>query len=138
MWHRRPAKARGFTLIELMTVVAIIGILASIAIPRYNDYLVRASRKAAQAALLEIASRERQYFLDARRFFDSSQFAAIGYAVPDDVSRHYEVSVETTAPAGEPPRFLARARPKPDSRQAADGELSIDHLGRKLHGTVEW
>lgn len=54
--------ARGFTLIELMIVVAVIGILASIAYPSYRDYVLRAARAEAKTALLDNAQfLERNY-----------------------------------------------------------------------------
>jgi type IV pilus assembly protein PilE len=53
----------GFTLIELMVVISIVGLLLAIAMPGYSDYLTRARRSDARAALLEIAAaQERNYF----------------------------------------------------------------------------
>jgi len=53
----------GFTLVEILIVITIIGILASIAYPSYQQYVVKANRAAAQQFLLEVASVQHQYFL---------------------------------------------------------------------------
>jgi type IV pilus assembly protein PilE len=56
------ARARGFTLIEMMITVAIIGILASIAYPAYQDYVRRAARADAKAVLMETAQFMERHF----------------------------------------------------------------------------
>lgn len=53
---------KGFTLVELVITMAIIGILAAIAYPGYSAYVVRARRSDAQAALLDLASRMERYY----------------------------------------------------------------------------
>ncbi|MGV8805278.1 MAG: type IV pilin protein [Polaromonas sp.] len=50
-----PPKQRGFTLIELMIVVAVVAILSAIALPSYNEYIRRSHRAEARAALLQAA-----------------------------------------------------------------------------------
>ena len=60
--------SRGFTLIEIMIVVAIIAIIAAIAVPQYNDYVLRARLIEATANLGQLRIRAEQFFQDNRMY----------------------------------------------------------------------
>jgi len=124
-------KTRGFTLIEIMVVVAIVAILAAIAIPSYQAHLRKGRRANAESFLSDVASRQQQYMLDARGYaLGGTAVADLGMAVPTDVSTYYTVTV-TPAAATTPPTFTVTAAPIASSSQAPDGTLSIDNTGAK-------
>lgn len=120
---------RGFSLIELMVAVAIIAILAVIVIPSYQSHLVKGSRAAAQAFMLDVENREKQYLLDARAYTNS--LTTLGMATPADVSKYYNVTIVVAAT---PPSFTITAAPIAGTRQASDGNLTLDSSGAKTHG----
>ena len=73
-----PRQQRGVTLMELMVVLVIIAIIASVAYPSYTQFVVRAKRAVATGALLRIADRQQQYFMDNKQF--AATLTSLGYA----------------------------------------------------------
>ncbi len=90
---------RGMTLIELLIVVALVGILTMVAVPSYRDYTLRAHRNEARIALLRIhADQERFYLLNGNRY--TSDLRNLGYPAASGVltdSGRYRLSVDAGA-----------------------------------------
>jgi type IV pilus assembly protein PilE len=82
----------GFTLIELMIVVAVVAILAAIAYPSYRDYVRRSNRAAAQSFMMDLALRQQQMYLDTRRY--APTLDALRATVPDAVNGRYDIQFE--------------------------------------------
>ncbi|WP_367186578.1 type IV pilin protein [Rhodoferax sp.] len=75
----KTTKPHGFTLIELMIVVAIIGILAAIAVPSYQNYVKQARRTDAQAYMLDLALKEEKHRVNNTSYADHTN-TALGVA----------------------------------------------------------
>ncbi|MDT4816633.1 Type IV minor pilin ComP, DNA uptake sequence receptor [compost metagenome] len=121
-------KQLGFTLMELMIVVVVVAILTAIAYPSYRQYVVRANRSEVQQFMLEIASRQQQYFSDVRSY--GSTLTQLGLAVPANVAKNYTIDpgVDNTA---KPPSYLITATPKSGSTQVGDGNQTLSSTGAK-------
>ena len=120
-------KTKGFTLIELMIAVAIVGVLTAIAYPSYQNYLVKGTRANAKAFLMDVASKEQQYLMDSRAY--TATLSDLGLTAPKEFSPYYTLTITVTA--GPPPTFIVTATPKPGTRQKNDGALVINQKGDK-------
>ena len=129
----KKSNQNGFTLIELMIVIAIIGILATIAYPSYTQYVINANRAAAQAEMMDIANRQQQFLLTNRNYVDQATLTASGYALPADIATKYNYAIAVGA--GTVPSYTLTFTAI--GSQASDGALTIDNEGVKTP-TAKW
>ena len=115
--------SRGFTLIEVMIVVAIIGILAAIAYPSYDEYVKRGNRTEGQAFLSDVAARQERYFSQNNAYIT-------------DVANIAKLGVTANSPTGKYSIVLAGGGgyTLTANQQFSDtkcGNLSLNALGEK-------
>ena len=125
----KAKRVSGFTLIELMIVVAIVGILAAVAYPSYQNYLLKGRRAAAQAYLLNFAQRQQQYYLDNRTYANSA--TVLGLPLPSDVAPFYQFDPGGIPTSDSPPTFNVILNPIGIQNKNNEPNLSIDSAGKK-------
>jgi type IV pilus assembly protein PilE len=117
-------KVNGFTLVELLTVVAIISILAAIAVPAYQKYVIRANRAAVQGAMLQIAQKLAGYKMLNNTYSVSLTTIYGGSTYPLTGSTKYNLSLDTTTVAGSWTLTAA-----PVGVQAVNGSVLLNDQG---------
>ena len=119
---------RGITLMELMIVVVIIGILAALSYPNYREFVARAKRTEARAALLKIATNQEKYYLQNNTF--TSDLTDLGFGTDPYTTDSGTYSVRITA--ADASNFTAEADYIPADGEAGKCNLfSIDGRGQK-------
>jgi type IV pilus assembly protein PilE len=156
-------KQQGFTLIELMITVAIVGILAAVALPNYKNYVVRSARIQAQTELLALAALQEKIYLNSNAYafgasgvttaYNGTSAGGLGRTSGTSNDGRYAISIvtlatgtETTCPVAAPgtttsagaQQFVLIAVPVTGLSQVGDGSLCINESGRRLWGTATW
>ncbi len=128
-----PGEDGGFTLIELMIVVAIVAIVAAVALPSYQSYVVRTQRAAAVACLSEMTQfMERVYATNLR--YDQNNGAATTLPATQcrtDIAARYTIALDGGALAQRTFSLTATPLGVQASADTACATLSIGHTGAK-------
>jgi type IV pilus assembly protein PilE len=149
MMYKQPDfctdRQSGFTLIELMIVVVIVAVLASVAFPSYTQYVTRSQRQAGKNILYRLADRQEQYFIDNKQY--ASNLSTLGYAADTigvgasgdittstDADRIYAVALANTSATS----YTVVATPQlhQASKDSACGKLLLTQAGvRSVSGS---
>jgi type IV pilus assembly protein PilE len=120
-------RSDGFTLLEVMIAVVVVGILAAIALPSYSAHLRKSARADAQSTLTDAAARQQQFLVDRRRYAGS--LATLGVTPSADVAAKYAFAV--VAVDGPPPTFTLTASATGDQAHDKCPVLTIDNAGNR-------
>jgi type IV pilus assembly protein PilE len=127
----------GFTMVELMVVVVITAILASIAVPAYNNSIRKSRRTEAKTAIMDLAAREERYFATQNQYTTSPASLAYGSgAWPISIGTYYSISSVTSSPATAttPGGYVLQVTPSAASPQLQDTScqlFQVDQTGKQ-------
>jgi type IV pilus assembly protein PilE len=116
-------KMRGVTLVELMIVIAVIGLLAGIAIPSYRRYLIRSQRSEAKIALMALQTAQEKFYLQNNSYTNNITSATKdGGLGLQDKSETGKYDIEITTFPADGQSYLATAKPRAGGGQSDDSQ----------------
>jgi type IV pilus assembly protein PilE len=138
---------KGFTLIEIMITVAILGILSAIVLPSYTEHVKKGKRSDAKVELLRLAQMQESYFVQNLSYAkDLTQLGFGANTIPTD-NTLYAITTDTITPVGCNPLaatpvactgFKIKAQPYDNRSQIGDLQclrFTIDNVGRRTAGS---
>jgi type IV pilus assembly protein PilE len=131
---RVPSRTRGFNLVELMIVTAIIGILAAIAYPSYTQYVLRSNRADAQAILMESAQFMERYYTTNNSYVGATVLSAVSPKGAAGGAIKYNITFSVA-----PTATVYTLRAVPANGQTADttcGTLTVSQTGAQTPTTA--
>lgn len=143
----RRRRLRGFSILELLVVLVIVGILAAIALPSYRDSTLRTRRTVAKTVLANVAAREESWFTDRKSYTSSFGADGLGLVTGNSVSSFsvdangvpsvsasaalYSISLSTTSAGGIVTAYTLIAAPQNAQLKDTCGSLALTQDGSK-------
>ena len=129
--HQIPNRSQGFSLIELMIAVVIVGILAAVALPMYSDYVTRSRRADGQATLMQVAQELERCYTQFSKYNDNSCSVVSSSTVNETSDQGFYV---ISASGGNLTESTFTLTATPQNEQADDTDctaLTLTHLGEE-------
>ena len=117
----------GFSLLEIIIVIAIVGILVTIAYPSYEQEMKRVHAAAAKQYLLEVSSLQSVFISENHHY--ASTLDELDTAPRSEVSDYYSIAITQLNDQSRPTTYTVQATAKTNSGQLSQRTLTLNHLG---------
>lgn len=136
--RKSPVGSSGFTLVELMIVVVIVSILAAIAIPSYQSFVLESKRSEGTAALSRMMDMQERYYTNQFPPTYTTDLTDLGYSADPVLTESGYYSISAAA-CGGGITACVQLTATAQAEVAEDGNLTLDSLGNRTRdGSAGW